>query len=129
MTDDNEILVYIVDDDKSVRLSLEMLIISANMKVLTYESANDFLNADLEDKNACLITDIKLKGSSGLELQKILNKRGIEIPIIFLTGFDSAADRRQAQKEGAVSFFRKPVDDLALIDAINWAVSLTRKNK
>ncbi len=67
-----------------------------------------------------------MKGISGLELQKILNKRGVESPVIFLTGFDSVEGRKEAQQQGAVSFFRKPVDDLALIDAINWAVSGAR---
>ena len=126
MTADHDILVYVVDDDKSVRQSLEMLLISANMDVLTYASAKDFLESEIKEKNVCLVTDINMKGISGLELQKIMNKRGIEIPIIFLTGFDSVEGRKVAQQQGAVSFFRKPVDDLALIDAINWAVSGAR---
>ena len=126
MTTDNDILVYVVDDDKSVRQSLEMLLISASMKVFTYESVKDFLDSEMEEENACLVADINMKGISGLELQKILINRGVEIPIIFLTGFDSVEDRKEAQKQGAVSFFRKPIDDLALIDAINWAVSRTR---
>ena len=123
MTADHDILVYVVDDDKSVRLSLEMLLISANMNVLTYASAKDFLESEIKEANVCLVTDINMKDISGLELQKILNNKGVEIPIIFLTGFDSVEGRKEAQQQGAMSFFRKPVDDLALIDAINWAIS------
>ena len=123
MTNERQILVYIVDDDRSVRLSLEMLLCSANMEVMAYESAKDFLESEIKKKNVCLIADIKMKGMSGLDLQKELNNRGIRVPIIFLTAFDSDSERKQAQSRGATGFFRKPVDDSALIDAIKWAVN------
>ena len=122
MTNESQILIYIVDDDRSVRLSLEMLIGSANMEVMAYESAENFLESEIKKENVCLITDIKMKGMSGLDLQKELNNRGINLPVIFLTAFDSDGERKQAQSSGAAGFFRKPVDDSALIDAIKWAV-------
>jgi two-component system response regulator FixJ len=124
MPDENEILVYVVDDDKSVRQSLELLFFSANMKVMVFESAKKFLECDIQDENVCLIADITMKGMSGLELQKTLIDRGSRIPVIFLTGLDSVNGRDEAQRAGAVSFFRKPVDDSALIDAIHWAVGV-----
>jgi len=122
MTNESQLVVYIVDDDRSVRLSLEMLLCSANMEVMAYESAKDFLESEIKKENVCLVTDIKMKGMSGLDLQEELNNRGISLPIIFLTAFDSDNERKQAQSKGAKGFFRKPVDDSALIDAIKWAV-------
>ena len=116
-------LVYVVDDDASVRNSLEMLLFSAGMEVLKFESAEALLKYELRKENACLIVDIKMKGLSGLELQQKLTERGTEIPIIFLTAFDSKESRQQAQKGGAVGFFRKPVDDQALLDTIQWGLS------
>ncbi len=124
MPDENEILVYVVDDDKSVRQSLELLFFSANMKVMVFESAKKFLECDIQDENACLITDVTMIGMSGIELQKALIDRGSRIPVIILTGFDSVNERDEAKRAGAVSFFRKPVDDSALIDAIHWAVDV-----
>ena len=123
MTNESQLIVYIVDDDRSVRLSLEMLLCSANMEVMAYESAKDFLESEIKKENVCLVTDIKMKGMSGLDLQEELNNRGISLPIIFLTAFDSDKERKQAQRKGAKGFFRKPVDDSALIDAIKWAVN------
>ena len=122
MTNESQLLVYIVEDDRSVRLSLEMLLCSVNMEVMAYESAKDFLESEIKKENVCLVTDIKMKGMSGFDLQKELNNRGISLPTIFLTAFDSDNERKRAQRSGAVGFFRKPVDDSALIDAIKWAV-------
>ena len=123
MPDESKTLVYVVDDDASVRNALEMLLFSAGMDVLTFESAEDFLQYELRKKNVCLIADIKMKGLSGLELQQKLTERGTKIPTIFLTAFDSKESRQQAQKGGAVGFFRKPVDDQALLDTIQWGLS------
>ena len=80
------------------------------------------LSIETGKENVCLVTDIKMKGMSGLDLQKKLNNRRISLPVIFLTAFDSDSERKQAQTRGAAAFFRKPIDDSALIDAIKWAV-------
>ncbi|MDB4285464.1 response regulator [bacterium] len=122
MTGKSKRLVYVVDDDDSVRQSLEMLLVSANVEVMAFESAKEFLEFKIRTDNACLITDISMKGISGLDLQKKLNDRGIEIPVIFLTAFDSNESREQARAEGATAYFRKPVDDQALMDAVKWAL-------
>ena len=117
-------LIYVVDDDVSVRKALEMLLISAGMEVLTFKSGEDFFEYEFREENACLIADIKMKGISVLELQQKLTERGIKIPVIFLTAFDSKESREKARKAGAVGFFQKPIDDQALLDAIQWVVSL-----
>jgi FixJ family two-component response regulator len=123
LEDETKILIYVVDDDASVRQALEMLFISADMEVQTFEWAEDFLEYEFREEKACLITDIKMKGLSGFELQQQLNERGIKLPVIFLTAFDSTESRQQARQAGAAGYFRKPVDDQALLDIIQWALS------
>jgi two-component system response regulator FixJ len=123
LPDETKILIYVVDDDISVRQALEMLFISADMKVLTFKSAEDLLNCKLREEKTCLITDIKMKGLSGLELQQQLTQRGIKIPAIFLTAFDSNESRQRAKQAGAAGYLQKPVDDQALLDTIKWALS------
>ncbi|MFC1822560.1 response regulator transcription factor [Thermodesulfobacteriota bacterium] len=124
MPDKTKIKIYIVDDDASLRQALEMLLLSTGMDVLTFETAEDFLDYEFRDHNACLITDIKMKGINGFELQQKLTETGIKLPVIFLTAFDSKESREKAKKGGAAGYFRKPVDDEALLDAIHWAISL-----
>ena len=123
MLDETKILIYVVDDDASVRQSLEMLFISADMEVLTFKSAEDLLKCKLRKEKTCLIADIKMQGLSGLELQQQLAERGTKMPVIFLTAFDSNEIRQQAKQAGAAGYFRKPVDDQALLDTIHWALS------
>jgi len=129
LLDESKILIYVVDDDASVRQALEMLLISASMEVLAFKSAEDFLEYEFREEKACLITDIKMKGLSGLELQQQLNERGIKLPVIFLTAFDSNESRQRAKQAGAVGYFRKPVDDQALLDTIQWALSRDSSSK
>ena len=118
-----KILIYVVDDDVSVRKALTMLFMSADMEVKTFEAAEDFLKGQIREQNSCLISDIKLKGLSGLELQRQLAERGSKIPVIHITAFDSNEIRQQAKQAGAAGYFRKPVDDQALLDTIHWALS------
>lgn len=121
MGGNTKLLVYIVDDDESVLKALKMLFVSANIEVIAFGSAQGFLESTIREENACLISDISMKGITGLELQKRLNERGIKIPVIFLTAFDSSESRKQATEGGGSAFFRKPVDDQALLDAVKWA--------
>ncbi len=123
MPDETKILIYVVDDDASVRQALEMLFISAGMEVQTFQRAEDFLQCKLREEKACLIADIKMRGLSGLELKQQLNEREIKLPVIFLTAVDSNESRQQAKQAGAVGYLRKPVDDQALLDTIQWALS------
>ena len=123
MQDEPKILIYVVDDDTSVRRALKMLLISADMEVRTFKQAEDLLKCEFREERACLIVDVKMKGLGGIELQQQLAERGIKIPIIFLTAVESSEIRRQAKQAGAAGFFRKPVDDQALLDTIHWALS------
>jgi FixJ family two-component response regulator len=123
LLNETKLTVYVVDDDASVRQALVLLLISAGMEVVTFKSAAECLEYELKEKDSCLITDIKMPRISGLELQQKLTERKIKIPVIFLTAFDSEEIRKQVKKLGAEGYFRKPVDDQALLDGILWAVS------
>jgi FixJ family two-component response regulator len=123
LPDEPKILIYVVDDDASVRQALKMLLTSANMEVRTFEQAKDLLKCEFREEKVCLIADIKMKGLGGIELQQELANRGIKIPTIFLTAVDSNEIRQRAKQAGAAGFFRKPVDDQALLDTIQWALS------
>ena len=123
MPDEFKIRIYVVDDDDSVRNALKMLFISAGMEVETFKAAEDLLKFQLREKKSCVISDIKMRGLSGLELKQKLAERGIIIPVIFLTAFDSNEIRQQAKQAGAAGYLRKPVDDQALLDTIHWAIS------
>lgn len=123
MPDDSSICVYIIDDDASVRNSMQMLLLSAGMKAIAFESAEAFLVSDIRERDTCVITDFKMPGISGLALQQRLREKGVRIPVIFLTAFDSKEDRQRAFRSGAAAFFRKPVDDQALLDSIRWTLS------
>ena len=123
MPDDCSISIYVVDADASVRDSLKMLLLSAGMKAITFESAEALLASDICESDACVVADFKMPGIGGLALQQRLKEKGVRIPVIFLTAFDSGEDREQAFSAGAAGFFRKPIDDQALIDSIRWALS------
>ncbi len=116
-------IVYIVDDDDSVRRALKRLIQSAGMKARTFGSADEFLKARPKEKNACLITDVKMRGLTGLQLHEKLIAAGSRLPVIYITAFDTEEIRAQAKKSGAIGYFRKPVDDQALLDSIQWALA------
>jgi FixJ family two-component response regulator len=115
--------VYIIDDDASVRIALERLLISTGIRARTFASAHDFLKADVPLDGTCVITDVKMQGMTGLELHQKLRADGVRVAFIFVTAYDTDDARAQAKKAGAVAYFRKPVDDQALIDAIEWALS------
>lgn len=116
-------LIHIVDNDPSVRQALEMLLISAGLDVMGYESAENFIETEIREENACLIVDLMMKGINGIELQEILTERGSKLPVIFLTAVDSKDTRQKAKQAGAIGYFKKPVDDQALLDIIQWALS------
>jgi len=116
-------IIYIVDDDESVRRAMKRLFSSIGIDAQTFASGREFLDADYRDQNACLIVDVKMPGMSGLELQKKLVAKGTKIPVVFITAFDTEEIRSEAKKTGAAGYFRKPVDDQALLDSIKWALS------
>jgi FixJ family two-component response regulator len=118
--------VYIVDDEPSVCTAYARLVRSAKMQPHTFGSVDDFLEANLADENACVVSDIQMPGPSGLDLPGLLARAGRHIPVIFVTAHDTPETRDHAQSAGAVAYFRKPVDDQALLDAIAWALSGSR---
>jgi FixJ family two-component response regulator len=116
-------LVYIVDDEASVRTAYARLVHSAKMEAQTFASVAEFMRADTRDENACVISDLVMPGGSGLELSALLSRTGRRLPVIFITAKDSAETRDFALRMGASAIFRKPVDDEALLDAIAWAIN------
>ncbi len=110
--------VYVVDDDESVRLAILRLLKSAGILGQGFASAEEFLEADAPREGACMVADIRLPGMSGLDLKVEMDKTGIAIPVIFITGHDGEGMRRRAKMPGVAAYFRKPVDAQALLDAI-----------
>ena len=123
MSGNSKKIVYIIDDDRSVCESLSMLMHSADLDVEVFDLAEEFLQCKPRNENSCLISDIKMKGIDGFDLQKELVKKGFNIPMIFLTASDSKVSRIKAKKNGAVGYLSKPVDDQALLDIIHWTLS------
>jgi FixJ family two-component response regulator len=115
-------LVAIVDDDDSVRGTLQELLRSAGFPSRAFESAEAFLGSGHQQETACLITDIRMPGMSGLELQARLNAERCKIPTIFITAHGDEEMRFQAMRAGAVEFLSKPFDDEVLIDSIRAAL-------
>lgn len=115
--------IYIVEDEPSVATAYARLVRSAKMLPRTFGSVEEFVTAQLTEVNACIISDIQFPGKSGLEIPALLSQAGYRLPIIFVTGYDTPASRDLAQNAGASGYFRKPVDDQALLDAIAWALS------
>jgi|ERR1700677_2811673 FixJ family two-component response regulator len=115
-------LVAIVDDDDSVRSTLQELLRAAGFSSLAFESAEAFLGSGQQQETACLITDIRMPGMSGLELQARLNAGRCRIPTIFITAHGDEEMRFQALREGAVEFLPKPFDDEVLVESIRAAL-------
>jgi FixJ family two-component response regulator len=116
-------LIHIVDDEASLRRALVFLLESAGWQVAAHESAEAFLAAWTEPAApGCLILDIRMPMMSGLELQRILNERGIHLPVIFLTGHADVSIAVQAMKHGACELIEKPFKDQTLLDAVGQAV-------
>jgi FixJ family two-component response regulator len=119
--------VFIVDDDPSVLKAMERLIGSAGYMVETFASAQEFLQREDYNGNACLVADLHMPGETGLDLQTVLNTRAYTLPIIFLTGAGSASTGVSAMKQGAVDFLSKPVDEKVLLNSIARAVATDRQ--
>ena len=126
---ETEPIVFIVDDDESVRKALSRLIKSVDLKVETFSSANDFLKRDPYDGPACLVLDIRMPGLSGLDLQTELAKAKRSLSLVFITGHGNIPMSVQAMKAGAVDFIEKPFDEQALLDAVHLAIQKDRAAK
>ncbi len=121
-TDKKPKVVAIVDDDESVCSALQGLMKEAGFPALAFASAEEFLNSGEQRDTACLITDIRMPGMSGLELQSKLNTDHLRIPIIFITAQGDEKMRMQALRAGAVKFLTKPLDGGALLDSVRLAL-------
>ncbi len=114
--------VYLIDDDPSARGGLSRLLRMAGHDVESFQSGGEFLKAIPEDAKGCIILDARMPGLSGEELCKELRKRGLALPLIFVTADDNPEIKALAVEVQAAGFFRKPVDGTALLDAIDWAM-------
>jgi FixJ family two-component response regulator len=119
-------IVFVVDDDSRVREALSSLVASIGLEVAVFGSAQEFLKSEKPDSPACLVLDLELPGSSGLELQKEL-ATGHAPPIIFITGHGDVPSSVRAMKAGAIEFLSKPFGEQELLQAIDTAIALDRK--
>jgi FixJ family two-component response regulator len=116
--------VHIVDDDKAIRESVGDLLRSMDYQVTLCGSATELLNVELPDAPACLVLDVRLPGTSGLELQEYLTRANIRLPVILVTGFGDVPMSVKGMKAGAVDFLTKPIRDQDLLDAVAAAIRL-----
>ena len=122
-------LVYVVDDDAGVRDSLSRLLRSVGMEVAMYGSVADFARARRPDVCSCLLLDVRLQGASGLDLQDQLNRDGVPLPVVFMTGFGDIPMTVRAMKGGAVDFLAKPFREQDLLDAVHQALARDRERR
>ena len=122
-------VVFVIDDDASVRSSLKFLLSTVRLQVESFGSADTFLHKKLPDTPSCLVLDVRLPGLSGLDFQRDLAARNIRIPIIFLTGHGDIPMSVRAMKAGAVEFLTKPFRDQDLLDAVRIALERDRARR
>jgi FixJ family two-component response regulator len=122
-------IVFVIDDDDSIRTGLARLLKSVGLQTEMFGSAPEFLKRKLPDVPSCLVLDIRLPGQSGLDFQNELAKSDIHIPIIFMTGHGDIPMTVQAMKAGAVDFLAKPFRDQEMLDAVAKAVERDRKRR
>ena len=120
--------VYVVDDDVSVRRSLERLLRSVGLRVVTFGSAREFLDYRDVIRPSCLVLDVRMPGQNGLDLHESLNASGRTIPVVFITGNGDIPMAVRAMKAGAVDFLAKPFDDKELLDAVHQAISRSARD-
>jgi FixJ family two-component response regulator len=123
---DTDPIVFVVDDDASVRDAVQRLIASVGLRVETFGSTREFLSARRPQAPACLVLDVRLPDASGLELQRDLADAGVHIPIVFITGYADVPMTVRAMKAGAVEFLTKPFRGQELLDAIQEAIAKDR---
>jgi FixJ family two-component response regulator len=125
MTEDRP-TVFVIDDDPSMRRSLDSLLRSVSLDVQLFSSTQEFMRAKRPEAPGCLVLDVRLPGMSGLTFQQELAKAGVALPIIFISGHGDVPMTVRAMKAGAVEFLTKPFDDQALLDAIYAAIERDR---
>jgi len=113
----------VIDDDESVRKSFARLLRSADYECEVFSSPEEFLSTAWQEKDACIVADVRMRSLTGFDLAERLIAGGIRIPVIVVSASDDSQVLEHARELGAVAFFQKPVDDQALLDAISWAIS------
>lgn len=122
-------IIYVVDDESAMRESLSWLLTSMHWQVEAYHNADSFLKKYDPRKLSCLILDVRMPGMSGLTLQETLQKNHIDIPVIFITGHGDVKMAVRAMKAGAMEFLNKPFDDQELLDSIHRSLHLAMENR
>lgn len=122
-------IVYVVDDDPSVRAALEDLLASMGLQVRAFASTQALLEHALEDAPACLVLDVRMPGQSGLEFHRTMGNHGLQLPVVFITGHGDIAMGVNAIKGGAIEFLTKPFRDQELLDAIHKGIEIDRQRR
>lgn len=126
---EDQAAVFVVDDDASVRRSLDSLLRSVGLDVHLYATAHEFMGAARPDVPGCLLLDVRLPGMSGLTFQQELANAGIALPVIFITGHGDVPMTARAMKAGASDFLTKPFDEQTLLDAVHAAIDRDRARR
>lgn len=119
-------LVYVIDDDESMRRSIKRLLKAHGFEAETFPSADDFLSLPRTVRPSCLVLDLSLPGMSGIDLQKEMERRKLDLPIVFITGHGDIPKSVEAMKGGAVDFLPKPFSAKALLEAVELAMARAR---
>lgn len=122
-------IIFVVDDDASIRASLEGLFRSVGHEVMSFSSTQAFLESARPDLPACLVLDVRLPGVSGLQFQRDLDRLSLAIPIVFITGHGDIEMSVEAMKAGAVEFLTKPIREQALLDAVHRGIASDRQRR
>ncbi|WP_313144646.1 response regulator transcription factor [Stenotrophomonas sp.] len=122
-------IVYVVDDDASVRAALEDLLASMGLQVRAFASTQAFLDYPRDDAPACLVLDVRMPGQSGLDFHRSMADLGLQLPVVFITGHGDIAMGVNAIKAGAIEFLTKPFRDQELLDAIHKGIALDRERR
>ena len=122
-------IVYVIDDDRSVRAALEDLLASVGLQVRSYSSVAEFLESSMPDAPGCLLLDVRMPGQSGIDFHRQMPEYGIHLPTIFITGHGDITMGVNAIKNGAFEFLTKPFRDQDLLDAIQQAIEKDRRRR
>ncbi len=122
-------IVYVIDDDASVRAALEDLLASMGLQVRAFASTGEFLAHAMEDAPACLVLDVRMPSQSGLDFHRTMASHGLHLPVVFITGHGDIAMGVNAIKEGAIEFLTKPFRDQELLDAIHKGIDIDRQRR
>ncbi len=126
---DTQPVVFIIDDDVSVRRGASELMRSVGLGVQAFESTQEFLESQRPDAPGCIVLDVRLRGPSGLEFQELLNNLNIKLPIIFISGHSDIPISVRAMKSGAIEFLTKPLREQELLDAVHTGIERDRARR